>query len=219
MTLTAIHPACSLGWAADNAFSRRDSRTANWWSIVSERTLLQRVADRDEMAVDETISRYSGLVWSLARRLSPTRADAEDAVQEIFVSLWKSAERFDPGTAKESTFVAMIARRRLIDRLRKSGRRPEVSEPEMELGDPTPAAVDGIATDENRMVSEAFDELSAEQQRVLRLSIQHGQSHSQISESTGIPLGTVKTHARRGMIRLRDLVNERLGSSRTEASA
>ena len=185
---------------------------------MSERTLLQRVAERDENAVRETIARYQGLVWSLARRLSPTRADAEDAVQEIFVSLWKAAGRYDPSVAQESTFVAMIARRRLIDRLRKSGRRPEVSEPEAPIADPNPPEP-STTTDESRVVATAFTRLSEEQQRVLRLSIQHGQSHSQIAESTGMPLGTVKTHARRGLLKLKELVASGDGPTLTEASA
>ncbi len=186
---------------------------------MPERTLLQRIADRDESAVQETIDRYSGLVWSLARRLSPTRADAEDAVQEIFVSLWKSADRFDPRTAQESTFVAMIARRRLIDRLRKSGRRPTVSEPLAPLADPAPPADEPAREGDARAVALAFTELSEEQQRVLRLSIQHGQSHTQIAQSTGMPIGTVKTHARRGMIKLRELLGDLAGTPVTEASA
>jgi len=217
--LIAVHPACSLAPYAHNAVDLRRPSTLSRWSPVPERTLLQRIAAGDETAVQETIDRYSGLVWSLARRLSPTRADAEDAVQEIFVSLWKSADRFDPSTAQESTFVSMIARRRLIDRLRKSGRRPTVSEPLTPHADPAAPADTPPQEGDARAVAHAFTELSEEQQRVLRLSIQHGQSHSQIAESTGMPIGTVKTHARRGMIKLRDLLGEFAGSPVTEASA
>jgi RNA polymerase sigma-70 factor (ECF subfamily) len=187
------------------------------WTRVAETTLLQRVAKGEPTAVRDTIDRYSALVWSLARRLSPTRADAEDAVQEIFISLWKSADRYDPDTAKESTFVAMIARRRLIDRMRRTGRRPDIGSAELNetLAPPSSEGAresEVINGEQSRIVAEAFRELSQEQQRVLRLSLQHGQSHSQIAESTGIPLGTVKTHARRGLIRLKEAINARAGS-------
>jgi len=193
------------------------------WTRVAETTLLQRVAQGEPTAVRDTIDRYSGLVWSLARRLSPTRADAEDAVQEIFISLWKSADRYDPNAAKESTFVAMIARRRLIDRMRRTGRRPDIGSAELNETLAPPAGseardVSVINGEQSRIVAEAFRELSQDQQRVLRLSLQHGQSHSQIAESTGIPLGTVKTHARRGLIRLKEAIHART-SNHEEVSA
>src|SRR5689334_2870619 len=85
-------------------------------------SLLARVAAGDAAAVRECIAQYGGLVWSIARRFE--LSDAEDAVQEIFLDLWKSAARFDPSIASEATFIAMIARRRLIDRRRTRRRRP-----------------------------------------------------------------------------------------------
>src|SRR5678816_3425476 len=86
-------------------------------------SLLGRVAAGVPGAVDECIARYGGLVWTLARRFSSNSADAEDATQEIFLDLWRSAARFDPIAASETTFVALIARRRLIDRRRRRQRR------------------------------------------------------------------------------------------------
>lgn len=214
MTTLTIHPGCSRNRIRDNTRVVRGRRTLRQRERVSELTLLQRVASGEPGAVQDTLDRYSGLVWSIARRLSPTRTDAEDAVQEVFVSLWKSADRFDPSTAQESTFVAMIARRRLIDRLRRSGRRPDTQGVEL-ADDLAPAETSSsgeyATSDESKIVAHAFTQLSDEQQRVLRLAIQHGQSHSQIAESTGIPLGTVKTHARRGMIKLKSLVVEARG--------
>ena len=80
------------------------------------RSPLQRVADGDGDAIKICIDAYGSIVWSLARRMTTNNEEAEDAVQEIFIDLWKSAERFDPQQGSEVTFVAMIARRRLIDR-------------------------------------------------------------------------------------------------------
>lgn len=169
--------------------------------------ILQRVASGDAAAVRECLDRFGGLVWSLARRLTPTASEAEDAVQEIFIDVWKSSGRYDPSIASETAFVAMIARRRLIDRQRRAGRRPnEEQVSEGAAADvASPEQRPEIADDVGR-VSQAFDQLSDEQQRVLRLSIHQGLSHEKISRATGLPLGTVKTHARRGLIKLREIL-------------
>ncbi|MEM1329702.1 MAG: sigma-70 family RNA polymerase sigma factor [Planctomycetota bacterium] len=186
--------------------------------------LLPRVAAGDESAVQETLDRFGGLVWSLARRLCRTDSEAEDAVQDIFVDVWQSSHRYDAGVASETAFVAMIARRRLIDRRRKAGRRPqEVALTEgvsgrAGAGFESPASVDDSATKseetaEARRAMAMLSELSEEQQRVLQLSIYHGLSHEKIARATGLPLGTVKTHARRGLIRIRELLSgQRLAS-------
>ena len=78
-------------------------------------SLLQQVAAGQSQAVSEVIDAYGGLVWSLARKYFGRSAEAEDAVQDAFIAVWKSAERFDPEVAGESTYIAMIARRRMID--------------------------------------------------------------------------------------------------------
>jgi len=176
--------------------------------------LLQRVGRGDAPAVRECLARYSGLVWSLARRFTYNDAEAEDAVQEIFVEVWRNAGKYDEAIASETAFIAMIARRRLIDRRRRAERRPERHvEPEIlagEADDSTPR--EGLSEDAGRAL-EALRSLSAEQQRVLRLSIMHGLSHDKIATSTGLPMGTVKTHARRGLIRLREILKAGLSGN------
>lgn len=178
---------------------------------TSASTILQRVASGDQRGVRECLDRYGGLVWSLARRFSTTDTDAEDAVQEIFLEVWKSAERYDPGIASEATFIAMIARRRLIDRRRKEGRRPkaEALSPATDVEGDAPDGVETGGADEDVAAARrALGRLSPEQQRVLQLSIFHGLSHDRIARATGLPLGTVKTHARRGLIRIRELIEK-----------
>jgi RNA polymerase sigma factor (sigma-70 family) len=168
--------------------------------------ILERVARQEPGAVDEMMSRFGGLVWSLARRTCSDPTEAEDAVQEIFVEIWRTAHRFDSSIAGEATFVAMIARRRLIDRTRRKTRRPQSVALQESAPDPTPIDDSTEIREQAGVASVAFEKLRPEQQQVLRLAIHHGRSHEQIATTTGMPLGTVKTHARRGLIKLRQLL-------------
>ena len=171
------------------------------------RSILQRIAAKDKTAAQECLNTYGGLVWSLARRMCPNLDDAEDAVQEIFIDIWKNAERFDETQASETTFVAMIARRRLIDRLRKSQRQPQVDSIEDMAVEPLRAQDKQMqASVEAKQAAEAMNALRPEQRRVLQLSIYQGMSHQEIAAATGMPIGTVKSHARRGLMQIREVL-------------
>lgn len=177
------------------------------------RATLQRIAAGDKSAVQDCLKAYGGLVWSLARRMLRNSEDAEDAVQEIFIDVWKNAARFDPAQASETTFIAMIARRRIIDRIRYSQRRISSDSIEDMTAEPADRSdVDLQMTVEGREAFEALKSLRPEQRHVLELSIIQGLSHQEISDETGMPLGTVKTHARRGILQVR----EHLGLGRSD---
>ena len=174
---------------------------------VVTQTILQRIAAGDQSAVQDCIKSYGGLVWSLARRMLRNQDDAEDAVQEIFLDVWKNASRFDPAQASETTFVAMIARRRLIDKIRHTQRRISADSIDEVLAEPSVRDDQVMQTNvEAREAAKALDQLRPEQRQVLQLSIVHGLSHQEISDSIGMPLGTVKTHARRGIIQVREIL-------------
>jgi RNA polymerase sigma-70 factor (ECF subfamily) len=176
---------------------------------------LHRIAKGDRSAVQDCLTKYGGLVWSLARRMSPNTEDAEDAVQEIFVDIWKNAERFDDAQSSETTFIAMIARRRLIDRLRYAKRRINADSLEDIVNEPGTRADEEMQTSiEAKDAARALRQLRPEQRQVLQLSIIQGLSHQEISDATGMPLGTVKTHARRGLLQVREFLgmsNDRTG--------
>lgn len=153
------------------------------------------------------MSQFGGLVWSLARRMMPDVHTAEDAVQDIFIDVWKNADRYDRSMGSEATFIATIARRRLIDRLRRMGRRPGGAELNDAIHSPIEMGeVEGKAglSEQALAAREALAELSEDQQRVLQLALFHGQTHEKIASATGLPLGTVKTHARRGLMKVRE---------------
>jgi RNA polymerase sigma-70 factor (ECF subfamily) len=158
----------------------------------------------------ECLARFGGLVWSLARRCGLPESELEDAVQEVFTELWIHGHKFDPSIASETAFVAMIARRRLIDRRRRITRRPNPVELQESIADSHPPGTNrptAEVAEEAAAAEKVFSALSSEQQRVLRLSVYEGLSHELISRATGLPLGTVKTHARRGLMRLREMLN------------
>lgn len=189
--------------------------TVSGRSVVAN-TLLQRIASGEKAAVQECLSRYSGLVWSLARRFLGNVTEAEDAVQDIFVELWKNASKFNPALSSEPTYVTMVTRRRLIDRRRKIVRRPELAQlPDAVVSKQTPGTKQVELVDETAQAAAALLELRPEQQQVLKLAVYHGLTHEEIAQNTGMPLGTVKTHARRGLIRLREVLG--VPGSKTEA--
>jgi RNA polymerase sigma-70 factor (ECF subfamily) len=145
-------------------------------------------------------------VWSLARRYCADVQLAEDSVQNVFLHLWEVSDRFDESIASETTFVAMIARRRLIDGHRKQKRVCHVTdcdfdELQNEVADPT----ERIELEEEAALAErALNRLPVDQQLVIRMNVFDGLSHACISDLTGLKLGTVKTHIRRGLIKVRE---------------
>lgn len=177
-----------------------------------DESLLSRLARGDTVAAREAVARFGPLVWSLARRHSRTREEAEDAAQEIFVDLLESAVRFDRARGTEAGFVAMIARRRLIDLARRRNVRAIESAETRRGSDPgsTPLDERAIAramhSDETLEATRALQVIRAlpEQEReVLILATLGGSTYSEIASAKGLPLGTIKTYARRGLLRVR----------------
>jgi len=170
--------------------------------------LLPRIAAGDELAVRECVERYGALIWSLVRRWSPDTRDAEDAVQEVFVDLWRSAARYEVTRATEAGWVAMVTRRRLIDRLRRRRRAVEL-EPlpdDFDVADDTPS--DNASDDRVDRARAALRSLPVVQRTALELSLLHGRTHDEIAKAMNTPLGTVKSHIRRGLQRVRTLVQQ-----------
>lgn len=170
-------------------------------------TILQRIAAGDPDAVQQCIDEYGGLVWSVARRLLGNHSEAEDAVQDAFIELWKSAERYDPKLSSEKSFVVMVARRRIIDRLRKATRRIDTASVEDDIHEPASSEHVRIERGaEAAMAAEALETLNPDRRQVLELSIYQGMSHSEIAAAIDMPLGTVKSHITRGLAAVRDIL-------------
>ena len=178
---------------------------------TADESIIERIAAGDSRAVSECLEQFGGLVWSIANNWSDSAADAEDATQEIFLEIWKSAERYDRARGSEAVFISTIARRRMIDRLRAQERRPSIEElterHHESIADPAGDDIGLLAADA-AIATRAVAELDADQQEVLIMGVVEGMTHSEIAEITGKPLGTVKTQIRRGLLRVRELIEQ-----------
>ncbi|MHC4947464.1 MAG: RNA polymerase sigma factor [Planctomycetota bacterium] len=169
--------------------------------------LMHRVAAGDEEAVSELYDRFGSLVYKVACQLLPRRAEADDAVQEIFLRLWQTADRYDPRRAKLVTWVMLIARRHLIDRIRRNAVRPDMSSME---GDPTRSSKSDRPEspsqdkEQNSRLLRRVAELPELQRVVIERAYIQGFTLREVSEQLDAPLGTVKSALSRGLARLRE---------------
>lgn len=173
----------------------------------SEGDILRRSAIGDQAAVAECIRVFAPMVLAIARQTLADPLVIEDAVQDVFIEIWRSSGRFDPQKGSARTFVATIARRRLIDRGRHEQSRIKgvvgLEAAERPTGGPTSA--DRLASREDAQRAARLIEAMGEPQRTaVKLSMGQGWSHQRISDHLNIPLGTVKTMLRRAIMNLRE---------------
>lgn len=169
--------------------------------------LLAAMAEGDPQALSELYDRFSANLLALARRVLHSTEDAEEVLQEVFIHAWNRADRYDPARSSVSTWLVLITRSRAIDRLRsrKVGDRTTAALQQETLHDHTsPEGVGNVLAHERReRVREEMTRLPPEQREVLDLAFYGGMTQSEIAESTGIPLGTVKTRTLLAMKKLR----------------
>lgn len=175
---------------------------------LTDSDLLGRVADGDRLAFEEIYRRYARPVLGLALRRLGDRGRAEDATQEAFVAVWRSARTFDPGRGHGAPWLYAVARNAITDGLRRT---PEqVAELQDGPGsEPDPADRAEAAWSAFR-VHRALEVLPAHERPVIELAYWRGLSQSEIAESLGVPLGTVKTRTRSALARLARALEEEL---------
>ena len=169
-------------------------------------SILARIAAGEDGSFELLIEKYGNLVWSIGKKFLYRQSDLEDAVQEVFIAIWKSADKFDANKAKEITFVSMIARRRFIDHLRKISKHKNLESID-EDNSGHQLYKESILNESTdlQLIKNAIKNLDIDDQELLKLSIYQGYSHSEISKLLNLPLGTVKTRIRRNLIKLKEI--------------
>jgi RNA polymerase sigma factor (sigma-70 family) len=178
---------------------------------VSQRSneeLLDAVAAGDDAALGELYDRFGRIAYSMAVRVLRDEALAEDAVQEAFLAVWRSADAYRRERAKPSTWILTLVHRRAVDLVRREDRRR--AEPLDEAPEATGASVPEEAALRNRRaaVQAALRQLPDDQREALELAYYGGYTQSELAERLGVPLGTIKSRMFAGLTRLRELVPE-----------
>lgn len=168
--------------------------------------IAERFCAGDERALADAYARWSGIVYSLARRGLGIDADAEDVTQQVFISAWRGRGTFDPSKGPLGAWLIGITRRRIADALeaRTKVRRVEESWAES-LGVDDGAKLVDVA--ERLMIADELERLEPAPRRVMALAFYGDMTHSEIADTTGMPLGTVKSHIRRSLFRLRTVLS------------
>lgn len=175
------------------------------------RQLIERVAAGDQRAFGELYDRVSGPLFSLAFNMLGDKTEAEDALQEVCLQIWRRAQNYDANKSSVFTWAAMMTRSKAIDRLRARGRRQRVvsgSIEEENAREPASEAPDAADTseknDEAARVRKVLRALPNEQMEAIEMAFFRDMTHAEIAEEKGEPLGTIKARIRRGLLRLRD---------------
>jgi len=185
------------------AVGRQESEVAR---EPTDEQVLEAVGRGDDDALGVLYDRFGRLAFRLAYRILRDRALAEDAVQEAFLAVWRSADAYKRERAKPSTWILTVVHRRAVDLVRREQiRRGEPLEvaPEPSVG---PADEDAVLRDRRAAVQAALTELPGDQRQALELAYYGGLTQSELAERLGVPLGTVKSRMFAGLDRLRELL-------------
>jgi RNA polymerase sigma-70 factor (ECF subfamily) len=179
--------------------------------LADDLTLLQRIAARDDAAMAELYDRHHRIAYAIIRRIVHSPSDSEEVLQETFVRVWSRADTYDPRLGSPAAWVVRIARNRAIDRVRARQARADVNapvpigertnEPELPAHD-TPESV-LHATHAALAVRGAVAALPAAQRTLIEAAFFEGYTHQELAVRFGVPLGTVKTRIRSGLVSLR----------------
>lgn len=184
---------------------------------AADREMLAQAAGGDQAAFAKLYDRLSGPLYSLAVRMLSDANEAQDAIQEVFIQIWRRAAKYDPTQSSVFSWAMLMTRSRIIDRLRARGRRLRVVASSTDDTNETAAtaadasvaesAADTADRNEEAMrVRNVLDKLPAEQRQAIELAFFSELTHHQIADQLGQPLGTIKARIRRGLLKLRERI-------------
>lgn len=167
--------------------------------------LLPRIADGDRSALQELYQATSAKLFGVCLRILSNRDESEDVLQEVYLTIWRRADRFDAARASVMTWISTIARNRAIDRLRARGPLAYADQvEELEIADEAPRAEALLeAAQAGEALNRCLSELDERTQKVIRTAFFEGVTYEALALRMDAPLGTVKSWIRRGLLKLR----------------
>lgn len=177
-----------------------------------ELELLARVAKRERAAFEQLYDRYCNILYATAMKFLKEDADAQDVVQDVFIQIWDKAKLYDPAKGKPLTWALTLTRNRSIDRIRAIQRRTRLrddfeKETVVDESAGVREALSGVdASEKSQILRDAVGRLSPEQRKVIELAFFGGLTQSEVADRLGEPLGTVKARARRGLMKLKEIL-------------
>ena len=166
--------------------------------------LLKSVANRDGLALRALYDRTSAKLYGICLRLMGDQGEAQDVLQDVYLTVWRNAGRFDSSKASAITWLAVLTRNKAIDRLRQRRGGHEDLEAAAEIADDAPSALELVEKAEDRTrLMDCLDQLEERARTMIRAAFFDGATYPQLAEREGVPLATMKSWIRRGLLRLR----------------
>jgi RNA polymerase sigma-70 factor, ECF subfamily len=166
--------------------------------------LMRRIAARDASAIGELYDRHSRLLYGLILRILGQRGDAEEVLQDVFMSVWNRSTQYDESLGAPIAWLVRIARNRAVDRLRANTVRVKAVESAASDAPPAPSPEShAVSSEQQRVVARALADLPADQRLLIEQAYFLGLTQSELAARHNLPLGTVKTRIRSGMLTLR----------------
>ena len=171
--------------------------------------LMSSVASGSRSALAELYGCTSAKLFGICVRLLGNEAEAEDVLQEVYLLVWNKADRYDPQKASPITWLAVIARNKAIDRLRLRRLPSDSIDSAADVSDDAPSALDVLEyAQEQQRLTTCLDELEEQQRLMIRSAFLDGASYPELAQREGVPLGTMKSWIRRGLLRLRGCLQQ-----------
>jgi len=184
-----------------------------------ERELMKRIKARDAEALEQLYDAYSSLLYGLVIPIVKKKEEAEDLLQEVFLRIWEKAYTFDETRGNVYSWIVTLARNKAIDRIRSKGYKTQqkatasTDEPDFTLeGDRYDPLETTIHSDRAELVKTALEQIPKKQRQVIEIAYYKGMTQSEIAEHLDLPLGTVKTRTRQGLIKLKDILEDHIST-------